>query len=162
MARVLLLMSTRTYRARAFLNAARRLGVDVVVGSERRQALASRVRNTTLALDFRRPDRAARRIAEFARDHPLDAVVGVDDDTTVIAAMAAAALGLSHNSVESVRTTRDKYRMRRALAAAGLPSPRFKRVSIEADPVRAAGRAPYPCVLKPVADSASRGVIRAD
>jgi len=162
MARVLLLMATRTYRARAFLEAARRLGVSVVVGSERRQALAGRVRNTTLALDFRRPDRAVRRIAAFAAEHPLAAVVGVDDDTTVLAAQAAAVLGLVHNSVESVRAARDKHRTRRLLAAAGLPSPRFERLSVADDPAAAAARAPYPCVLKPVALAASRGVIRAD
>jgi biotin carboxylase len=162
MARVLLLMATRTYRAKAFIDAARRLGVDVVVGSERRQALATRARNTTLALDFRRPERAVRKIVEAARERPFDAVVGVDDDTTVLAARAAAALGLPHNSVESVRAAHDKYRMRRLLAGAGLPSPRFERVRVDDDPIRAAARADYPCVLKPVALAASRGVIRAD
>ena len=162
MPRVLLLMSTRTYRSKAFIEAARRLGVEVVVGSERRQALASRMPNTTLAVDFRRPDRAARKIAELARARPLDAVVGVDDDSTLVAAHAARALGLAHNSVESVRLTKDKYKVRRALAEAGLPSPRFRRLSIDDDPVAAAAVAPYPCVLKPVALAASRGVIRAD
>lgn len=162
MARVLLLMATRTYRAKAFIESARRLGVEVVVGSEHRQALASRARGTTLALDFRRPDRAARKIAEAARERRFDAIVGVDDDTTVIAAMAAQLLGLPHNSVESVRAANDKYRARRLLARAGLPSPRFERLSVEADPAQAADRAPYPCVLKPVGLAASRGVIRAD
>src|SRR5436305_12730438 len=112
-------MATRTYRARAFLEAARRLGVPVVVGSEQRQGLAGRVRNTTLALDFRRPDRAVRQIAAFAREQPLAAVVGVDDDTTELAAKAAAVLGLSHNAVEAVRAARDKGRTRRLLSAAG-------------------------------------------
>ncbi|MBX5489886.1 MAG: ATP-grasp domain-containing protein [Chloroflexi bacterium] len=162
MPRVLLLMSTRTYRARPFLTAARRLGVEVVVGSERRQALAGHVRNTTLALDFRRPDRAVRRIVRFARDVPLDAVIGVDDDTAVLAALAAAALGLPHNAPDAVRATRDKYRLRRVLAHAGLPGPAFQRWTVDADPARAAAVAPYPCVLKPTALAASRGVIRAD
>ncbi len=160
--RVLLLMATRTYRARAFMQAARRLGVDVVVGSERRQALARQTRNTTLSLDLARPDRAARRIVELARELPLDAVVGVDDDTTLVAAHAAVALGLPHNSIDSVRASQDKYRARRTLARTGLPSPSYARVSIDSGPVRIARRAPYPCVLKPVSLSASRGVIRAD
>ncbi len=161
-ARVLLLMATRTYRARAFLEAARRLGVEAVVGSERHAALAGRAPGTTLAVDLRRPTRAARQIARFARSQPLDAVVGVDDDTTLVAAVAAAHLGLPHNPVAAVQATRDKYRLRRALAAAGLPSPRFCRLALAADPVAAARRVPYPCVLKPVALAASRGVIRAD
>src|SRR5262249_60439274 len=102
MSRILLLIATRSYRAKAFLDAGRQVGLGVVGGSERRQVLASRARNTTLALDFRRPDRAVRRITRFARDFPLDAVVGVDDDTTVLATQASAALGLPHNAVEAV------------------------------------------------------------
>jgi biotin carboxylase len=160
--RVLLLMSTRTYRAKAFLEAARRLGVAVVVGSERRQALARQAPNTTLALDLRHPERAARQIAAFAAEQPLAAVVGVDDDTTLVAALAADTLGLPHNPVEAVRASRDKYVARQRFAAAGLPSPRFALVPLDADPTEAARAAPYPCVLKPVALAASRGVIRAD
>jgi biotin carboxylase len=160
--RVLLIMATHTYRAKAFLQAARQLGIEVVVASERRQALAKQVRDTTLTLDFRRSDRAARQVADFAREHPLDAIVGVDDDTTVIAAKAASELGLPHNSIEAVRAARDKYQTRRRLAAADLPTPWFRRFSADADPRVVAARAPYPCVLKPVALAASRGVIRAD
>jgi biotin carboxylase len=162
MARVLLLMTTRSYRAWAFLQAARRLGVDVVVGSEQPAALPPPGQAATLTLDFGRPMRGLRRIVDYAQHHPLDAVVGVDDDTTLMAALAADALGLPHNSVESVLATRDKYRMRRLLAKAALPSPRFKRLSLAADPAPLAHRASYPCVLKPVSLSGSRGVIRAD
>jgi biotin carboxylase len=160
--RVLLLMATRTYRAKAFLEAARRLGVTVVVGSERRQALARQAPNTTLALDLRHPERAARQIATFAAQQPLAAVVGVDDDTTLVAALAAEALGLPHNPVDAVRASRDKYVARQRFAAAGLPSPDFALVSLGAEPAVAARAAPYPCVLKPIALAASRGVIRAD
>jgi biotin carboxylase len=160
--RVLLLMTTRTYRTRAFMRAARKLGVSVVVGSEQRAALESRTDNTTVTLDFRHPERAARQIAELAAKRPLDAIVGVDDDTTIIAAHAARELGLPHNPVEAVAAARDKFKLRTALAAAGLPSPRFERLSTDEDSSAAAARAPYPCVLKPIALSASRGVIRAD
>lgn len=162
MSRVLLLMATRTYRAKAFLEAARRLGVEVVVGSERQQALARRAPGTTLTLDFRRPQRAADQIVAFAADRPLAAVVGVDDDTTLVAALAAERLGLPHNPPAAVQASRDKYLLRQALAAAGLPGPRFERLRVDADPAAAARRAPYPCVLKPIALAASRGVIRAD
>lgn len=160
--RVLLLLSTRTYRAKAFLEAARRLGVAVVVGSERQQALARQAPHTTLTLDFRHPERAAEQIAAFAATRPLAAVVGVDDDTTLVAALAAEALGLPHNPVEAVRASRDKYVARQRFAAGGLPSPRFALVPLSADATVAAREAPYPCVLKPVALAASRGVIRAD
>ena len=160
--RLLLLMSTRTYRSRAFMSAARRLGVEVVVGSEQRQALANRARSTTLTLDFRRPSHAADQIVRAARERPYTAVVGVDDDSVLIAAHAAARLGLRHNTVESVKAAQDKFRARKLLARADLPQPSFQRVSLNAEPRAAARRAPYPCVLKPLSLSASRGVIRAN
>jgi biotin carboxylase len=162
MHRVLLLMATRTYRARAFMRAARRLDAAVVVGSERRQALARAKPGATLTLDFRHPDRSVQQIVEAARAQPFDAVVGVDDDTTVIATMASAALGLPHNAVEAVRATRDKHTMRRLLTAAGAPSPWFELIPLDADLRAVAARLRYPCVVKPLFLSASRGVIRAN
>ena len=162
MARVLLLLPTRTYRAPDFMEAARRLGLEVTVGSERRQAFASLFPGGHLQLDFLRPRQAVRAIAAFARSYPLDAVVAVDDDGTLLAAAAAKALGLPHNPVTAVAATRNKHRLRRKVAAAGLPSPRFERLSVADDPVRAAPRMPFPCVLKPLHLAASRGVMRAD
>ena len=162
MARVLLLLPTRTYRAHDFMEAARRLGLEVTVGSERRQAFASLFPGGHLQLDFLRPRQAVRAIAAFARSYPLDAVVAVDDDGTLLAAAAAKALGLPRNPVTAVAATRNKHRLRRKVAAAGLPSPRFERLSLEDDPIRAAPRMPLPCVLKPLHLAASRGVMRAD
>ena len=160
--RVLLLMAAKTYRAKAFMTAARRLGVDVVVGSDERGPLSRRTKGTQLGLDLARPARSATRIVKVAEERPFDAIVNVDDDTTVVAAETATRLGLVSNSVDAARITRSKYLARRALQRAGLPVPQFRRLSIDADPALAARRAPYPCVLKPVAQSASRGVIRAN
>lgn len=161
MHRILLLMATRTYKAKAFLRAARRLNAEVVVGSERAGALARRKAGTTLLVDIFNPEHAVAQVVEAARERPFDAIVGVDDDTTLIATMAAAELGLSGNSVESVRATRDKHLMRCLLRAAGARSPWFELASVDDDMERVAERLPYPVVLKPVHLSASRGVIRA-
>ncbi|GIX46672.1 MAG: phosphoribosylglycinamide synthetase [Candidatus Tectimicrobiota bacterium] len=160
--RLLLLMTTRTYKSHDFLEAARRLGAEVVVGTEREQALAALTPGTTLALDFLQPQAATAAIVAFARQFPLTAVVGVDDDTVPLAAMAAAALGLPHNPAEAVLATRNKYQLRQRLAAAGLPTPHFACFPLTADPAAVAVQVPYPCVLKPLFLSASRGVMRAD
>jgi biotin carboxylase len=162
MPRLLLLMSTTTYRAAAFLEAARRLQVTVVVGSDQPQALAALTPGSTLTLDFLRPEEATRTITVFAATYPLDAVLGVDDDTTLTAAMAAEALGISHNTVASVAAARNKYQMRQLLAAGGVPSPRFACYGIDADPAEMARQITFPCVVKPLFLAASRGVIRAD
>ena len=162
MSRLLLLMTTTTYRASAFLEAARRLDLPVVVGSERPQALAAANPAGHLTLDFSAPESATRAIVEFAEDYPISAVVAADDDGVILGAMAAAALALPHNPVAAVVDARNKYRMREVTAAAGIPSPPFTRVSIRDDPAEVASRVCFPCVVKPLSLSASRGVIRTD
>jgi biotin carboxylase len=57
---------------------------------------------------------------------------------------------------------RDKFRSRERLGEAGLNTPEFIRFPVDAEPRGAAGGIAFPCVLKPLALSASRGVIRAD
>jgi len=162
MDRLLLLMTTATYRASAFLEAARRLEVPVVVGTDERQVLSAANPGGNLTLDFLNPERATRAIVEFAAQYPIRAVVAADDDGVILSAMASQALGLSSNSVDAARAARNKARMREVLAEAGLPSPPVHRFSLEEVPEDAARRVPYPCVLKPLFLAGSRGVIRAD
>lgn len=162
MERLLLLMTTNTYRASAFIEAAQRLGVPVVVGSDREQILSAANPGGHLTLNFLAPEQASGAIVAFAKQYPIQAVVSADDDGAILAAMAAAALGLRHNPVNAVTAARDKHRMRAVLVAAGLPSPHSTLVSIDEDPEEAARRVSFPCVVKPLFLSASRGVIRAD
>jgi biotin carboxylase len=162
MARVLLLVPTRTYRTADFMTAARALGIEVVIGSEQRSALAGLMRDRMLGVSFEQVDRAVAAIVRFAAGRPPDAIVAVDDTGTVVAAAASAALGLAGNSVEAVRASRDKGRARERFAAAGLLTPRFQIFPSDADPSLVAAAVRYPCVVKPVDLSGSRGVIRAD
>ncbi len=162
MPRVLLLIPTTTYRTSAFLDAATRLNLDVVIGCDESQALASLTPGTSLTLDFRDPGDAVAQIAQMAGESPFHAVIGVDDKTLILAAMANHALALPHNSVESVQATRNKYLMRKALQRGNVHSPHFELLSIEENPQEYGARVQYPCVLKPTFLSASRGVIRAN
>jgi len=162
MERVLLLLPTTTYRTQAFLTAAEALGVEIVCASERPNVFEERAPDNLLTLDFDDPDSAAEVMRRFAETHPIDAVVGVDDLTTVAAASIAERLGLPANPVAAASAARNKLEMRRRLAAAGVRVPRFRPVSLDDDPAAAAPTIAYPCVLKPLALSASRGVIRAD
>ena len=162
MPRVLLLLPTATYRAGDFLAAARALGVEVVVGSERPQAMAHALGDRAVVVDLADPDAAADDIVAFHRRVSLDAVVAVDDQGVVVAALAAARMGLAHNPPEAVAATRDKIAMREAFAAAGVPQPRFAVVHPGDEVAALAGEVGLPCVVKPVSLSASRGVIRAE
>ena len=162
MSRLLLLIPTTTYRTEAFVKAAHVLGVDVVVASDRPNALQDALPDGLLTLDFSKPDVAAREVAAFAGHRPLDGVVPVDDPTTVVGAAIAQALGLPANSVESAQAALNKAVMRKLLTGAGVPSPRYWLFTLDDDPAPVANTVPYPVVLKPTILSASRGVIRAN
>src|ERR1700730_4124843 len=93
MPRVMLVLPTETYRATAFLQAAGELGLQVVVASNEAPTLAALMEGRVLTLDLRHPAESAERAADFARQWPVDAVVGVDEGSVVIAATIAARLG---------------------------------------------------------------------
>ncbi|MDP6872689.1 MAG: ATP-grasp domain-containing protein [Alphaproteobacteria bacterium] len=158
--RLLLLVPTTSYRIADFLQAGERQGADVAVGSDQSGPLSGLSDGRTLAVDFKDLGRGVRQIVDYHSTHPLAAIIGVDQETTLLAARASEALGLRHNSPASVEAAGDKYRFRSRLANSGLPAPWFTLLKPGEDP--RAGEMPYPVVLKPLALSASRGVIRAD
>jgi len=162
MHRVLLLLPTTTYRTKAFIDAAMKLGVEIVAASERPNTLANSNPQGLLTLDLMSPQRAASQAREFAEQFPVDAVVPVDEDTAVVAASVSEALGLQYHSVDAAIIAKNKLRMREVLAAAGVRVPRFWSVSLDDDPREIAARVSYPCVVKPVFLSTSRGVMRAN
>jgi biotin carboxylase len=161
-ARVLLLLPSATYRAPDFLDAARALDVEVVVASEQRQTLAGVMGDRALHLELDDPGAAAEAIVALARRSPLDAVVAVDDQGVLVAAAAAARLGLPANPLAAVAATRDKAVMRHAFARAGVPQPAYRVIGPEDDVAAVAAELGFPCVVKPVSLSGSRGVIRVD
>jgi biotin carboxylase len=142
--------------------AASRLDVEVVVGSEHRPALAGLMDGRHLRLDFEDVTGSTERIVAFAQTRPLAAIVAVDDAGTLVAAAGAQALDLPHNPVDAVEAARDKRRMRERFAIAGLLTPRFRTVAIDADASTTAATVGYPCVVKPIGLSGSQGVVKVD
>lgn len=160
MARILLLLPTTTYRATDFIEAAQRLGVDVTVASEEKNVLESQNPEGYLKLNFENLGSVQRSVLEFSKRNPLDAVLGMDDTTVLAAAAISHALSLRSNSVESVKSARNKRLMRESFFRDGLPIPNFQAFSINENPERVASKIRYPCVLKPTLLSASQGVMR--
>jgi biotin carboxylase len=156
------LLPTTTYRTAAFVEAARRMGVDLTVASEQPSTLEQANPAGLLTLDFEQPERAADAVLRFAKQYSLDGVVGVDDRTALVAAAIATKLQLKGNPVHAAMAASDKHLQRELLAKAGVPIPRFMLRNVEEDPGAIAKTITYPCVLKPLRLSASRGVIRAD
>jgi biotin carboxylase len=160
MPRLLLILPTSTYRAADFLDAARSLGAEVVVASEEEQAMSEAMGSRAVRIDLCDPDEAAQVIVD--RVVPIDGVVGVDEQGVLVAAKAAAKLGIAHSPPDAVAVTRNKARMREVLSAAGLDQPRFREARPGDDVAKAAADIGTPCVVKATSLAASRGVIRAD
>ena len=157
-----MLLPTSTYRAPDFMAAARSLGVEVVVGSERAQAMASAMGDRAVVVSMDDIDLAVEAVCSLHGRSPLDAVIAVDDRGLIVAAKASERLGLLHNPPEAVLATRNKAVMRSRLAEASVPQPEYAMVGAGGDLAIAAATVGFPCVVKPVSRSASQGVIRID
>lgn len=155
---MVLLLPTSTYRAADFIAAARSLGAEVVVASDRLSPAASTEGVRAVELPFDDPDRAAALLANLDDRGPVDAVIAVDDQGVVTAARAGRLLGLPHNPPEAASRTRDKRDLRAALGAAEVPQPRWATID-DLDDLPDLG---FPCVVKPARLSGSQGVIRAN
>jgi len=162
--RVLVLSHTTGYQLRAFNDAADTLGIELVFATDRCHRLDDPWQDRAVAVRFHALTESVRAIVERHRHQPVHGVIAVGDRPVVLAAQAADALGLPWHSVTGALASSDKRRSRAAIAAAGLPSPAFCAVPASSAP-DLGDRLPgigYPCVLKPVGLSGSRGVIRAN
>jgi len=160
--RLLILASKLGYQTRTFAEAAARLGVEVTFGTDRCERLEDPWRDGAIALHFERPEEAAEHLfAKLGERTPAGLLV-IGDRPLVAAAHLARRLDLAWNPPEAVENCRSKLRQREVLAAAGLPVPGFFSLRAEEDPAAALPRIKFPCVVKPLALAASRGVVRAD
>jgi biotin carboxylase len=159
--RILLIAPHGSYRTTDFIGAAHKLGVDVLLASEGKHSVVSAYANG-LHVDFKDSDRALRVILEEAEHHPYAAIIGTDDDSAELAAAAAHELGLPHNPAPAVKATRRKDLARAMLLQKGMLVPHHRRIDLRQPLAPQCEMVTFPCVLKPLALSASRGVIRTD
>ncbi len=157
--RILLIAATTGYQTRAFAEAGEALGYEIQLATDRCHVLDDPWGDRALALRFERPDRAAR---EIEKAGPFDGIAAVGDRPAYVAAVAAERIGARFSPAAAVEACRNKFLARERFRDAGLLVPGFRRIALDADVDRAADEARYPCVLKPLGLSASRGVIRAN
>ena len=160
--RLLILISKLGYQARAFADAARRLGAEVVFGTDRCHQLQDPWQDAALPLHFERPAEAAEEIVRAVAAAPIHAILALGDRPLAAAAHAARSLGLPYNSPESVVAARNKLCQREALVAASVPVPQFFAIALTEDIERVLPRVQFPCVVKPLMLSMSQGVVRAN
>jgi biotin carboxylase len=157
--KLLLIGATTGYQTREFGAIAERLGIDLLLATDRCHVLDDPWGDRAIALRFEDPARAAEVLAKEVR---VDGIVAVGDRPAYIAALAAEKMGIPYNSPDATLAARDKFMARERFRCAALPVPDYFRALIADGSHAAAGRVSYPCVLKPLGLSASRGVIRAN
>jgi phosphoribosylaminoimidazole carboxylase (NCAIR synthetase) len=158
----LLVATTTGYQTRSFGEAAEKLGVRLVFATDRCDRIEDPWWDQAVPIRFHDEERSTAAILEAVNGTPVHGVLAVGDRPTVIAALAARALGLPGNSPAAACASRNKLASRMALRTAGLPVPWFQPVPADRDARSLAEQVPYPCIVKPLAMSGSRGVIRAN
>jgi len=159
--RLLIIAPHQSYRIAPYISAAEQLGVDITVASAGEHSIIS-VINKGLHIDFSDQQQALADILAASVKTPFQAVLGTDDISVALAASVASALGLAHNPPESASIARRKDHARACLQAAGVAVPQFQRIELNESIPAQLESLSYPCVLKPLAMSGSRGVIRVD
>ena len=136
--------------------------IEVALATDRCTTLEDPWRDRAVPIRFDdEPGSLAAILHEAARS-PFAGLLAVGDRPVAIAAHAAAALGLPYHPIDGARAAHNKRLSRERLRAAGLPVPWFASYAIDDPRPLGAGEVPFPCVIKPLVLSGSRGVIRAD
>jgi biotin carboxylase len=161
--RILLLSTTTGYQLRSFNDAAEQAGVELLFGTDRCHHLDDPWQDRAIPVRFHEEARSLDSIRQAARERPIDGVIAVGDRPVVLAARVAETLGLRGHPPDAAAAGANKLEMRRRFAAAGLYGPWFVRIPLSR-PAMDVSRLPrrFPCVVKPIGLSGSRGVIRAD
>jgi biotin carboxylase len=162
--RVLLVSTTTGYQLRSFDVAAERLGIELVFATDRCHQLDDPWQDRAIAIRFHDESHSLDAIAAEAERRPFQAVLAVGDRPAVLAARAAERLGLPGNAPAAAMASGNKRLARERFRAHGLLVPWHVAAPI-GEGVRSAANDPrvqFPCVLKPLGLSGSRGVIRAN
>jgi biotin carboxylase len=162
MARVLVLATTTGYQTRAFGEAAERLGVELVFATDRCDMIEDPWRDRAIAIRFYDEAAAVSAILSSLTERPVDGILVVGDRPTVIGARVGEALGLPGHPPAAATAARSKRLTRERLLRAGLRTPWFLTTPLDADALDLSRTVQYPAVIKPLALSGSRGVMRAN
>lgn len=157
--RFLLISQPNSYRIAPYINAARRMGLEVLIASRGEHSLITEV-HAGLHIDLDDQDAALQTILDEAAKQPFAGLLGSDDSTVELAALAASHLKLPHNPPEAARRSRRKDLARAHLSLASCPVPIHCLIDLNQPLDKQMTGLPWPCVIKPLNMSASRGVIR--
>lgn len=156
---LLLISQPNSYRIAPYINAARRLDLNVIVASKGEYSLISEVYQG-IHIDLDSHDSALKTIINESESLNIVGILGSDDSTVELAAKVAKVLKLPHNPPAAARLTMRKDLARAHLSLDNCSVPIHCLISLNDALERQIAGLPWPCVIKPLSLSASRGVIR--
>ena len=154
--KTVLFVGAGRHQRRAILRA-QELGLRVAAVDRNPDALGLQVADVPKVVDFSDPGA----VLAAVQDLKIDGVLTISADRAVpVVAAVAAELGLPGIGVETAHLMTHKVAMRRELADAGVPQPRFAALRTLAERRRAADEVGFPAVLKPADSGGQRAVFR--
>ena len=158
---LLLISHHNSYRIAPYIKAAKNLGLEVTIASQGKHSLVTEVANG-IHIDFDNTDSVLNEILKENTNKPFSGILGSDDQTVELAALTAEALNLPHNPPEAAKYSHRKDLARAQLSLAGCHVPIHCLINLTLPIEQQITNLPWPCVLKPLNMSASRGVMRAN
>jgi biotin carboxylase len=156
--RTVLFVGAGRHQRRA-IQRAKELGLRVAAVDRNPDALGLAEADVARVVDYADPPAVLRKIGRLK----VDGVLTVSADSAVPAVAAIAErLGLPGIGVETAHLMTHKVAMRRRLADAGVPQPRFAALRKLSERHRALDEVGVPAVLKPADSGGQRGVFRID
>jgi biotin carboxylase len=138
---------------------AKELGLRVVAVDRNPDAAGLREADIARVVDFSDAGAVLKAVGRLKIDGVL--TVSADRAVPVVAAVAEA-LGLPGIGVETAHLMTHKVAMRRELADAGVPQPRFAALRTLSERYRAVAEVGFPAVLKPADSGGQRGIFRVE
>src|SRR5947209_3072051 len=138
---LLLFAATTGYQIRVFADAARRLGVDVTLATDRCHILEDPWGDRAVPVKFDRVPDSLAMLRSY--DLHVDGVAAVGDRPAVMAAAAAEMFGLLFHPASAALACHDKHLARSLFRAAGMRVPSFFHARFGEDAADVAARAPY-------------------
>ena len=157
--RVLVIAPHGSYRTASYIQAANKLNIDVLIASQGKHSIVSDYVQG-LHIDFQDEKNAIETVLSEAKNRSFAGIIGTDDATIELAARIAKKLNLPHNDPEAVKVAQRKDLSRLKLLDSQLKLPKFNLLTTQLALSEQNISVTFPAVVKPVALSASRGVIR--
>ena len=106
------------------MDAATKLDVNILVITDKSQVFSEYYPDNVITMNFENWEESLENIREWSERCDLKAVIGVDEESIILAAKISESLCIEHNSLESVKLTKNKYLMRSELKKSVRLSPK--------------------------------------